>query len=41
MTPSSYFDYHHYSDDSILSGHKLVVGALQSPIILLPVEIWT
>jgi len=41
MTPSSYFNYQHYSDYSILNGHKLEVGALQSPITLLPVEILT
>jgi len=41
MTLSSYFDYQHHSDNSILNGHKLAVGALQSPTILLPVEILT
>jgi len=40
-TLSSHLDYQHHSDDSILNGCKLVVGALQSPIILLPIEILT
>jgi hypothetical protein len=41
MTLSSYLYYQHHIDDSILNGHKLVVGAVQSSIILLPVEILT
>jgi hypothetical protein len=41
MTLSSYLDYQHHSHDSILNGHKLAVGALQSPITLLPVDILT
>lgn len=40
-TLSSYLDYQYHSEDNILNGHKLVEGALQSPTILLPVEILT